>query len=123
MTQSTFKFIRIGCLISAALIFLFPLKVFAYCSEPSMYESPPDIPGSYQRPSLPYCLESYSYSRKHTCDQWEIDAYIDETNDYIRKLNTFVDEAQAFANAAAIFTDEAAAYASCEAKDVKSEIE
>lgn len=93
----------------------------AYCSEPSMYETTPSAPSSYSKPSAPYCLSGYSYTRKHTCNQWEIDSYIDEVNDYIRKLNDYADEARSFANSAIAFANEAADYAKCEADDVKSE--
>ena len=96
---------------------------FAYCSEPSFSESEPDAPSSYQKPSVPYCLSEYSYSGKHTCDEWEIDSYFDEVNRYIRKLRDYVQEAKEFANEAIQFANEAVEYANCEAKDVKSQHE
>ena len=95
----------------------------AYCIEPSVYATAPLAPYSYSKPSAPYCLSGYSYTRKHTCNQWEIDSYIDEVNDYIRKLNDYADEARSFANSAIAFANEAADYAKCEADDVKSEFE
>ena len=88
-----------------------------------MYSDPPSPPGTYSKPSAPFCMSGYSYTRKHTCDSWEIDNYLNEINEYIRKLNGFVDEAQSFANDAIAFANEASAYAKCEANDVKSEIE
>ena len=102
---------------------LIPGMAFAFCSEPSMYEDAPEPPGSYTKPDAPYCLSGYSYTRTHTCDQWEIDRYFADINDYISKLNNYAREAEAFANAAAGFADEAFEYARCEADDVKSEIE
>lgn len=95
----------------------------AYCYEPTMYENPPDVPGSYERPDPPYCLSGYSYTRRHTCETWEINSYIDDLNEYIRKLNDYVDAANSYASAAAQFANEAYEYAECEAEDVKSEIE
>ena len=95
----------------------------AFCSEPSMYETPPSAPGSYSKPDVPFCLNQYSYTRKHTCSQWELNNYIEEINDYIRKLKAYVDEANSFANSATDFANEAAEYANCEAQDAKSAIE
>lgn len=95
----------------------------AYCSEPSMYGGAPSAPGSFSKPSPPYCLSGYGYTRSHTCSDWEIDSYIDGVNDYIRKLNNFANEARDFANSAINFANDAADYANCEAKDVKSEFE
>ena len=83
----------------------------AYCSEPSV----PNIPPSYGKPSPPFCMSEYQFTRKHTCDSWEIDSYFNEVNDYIRKLNNYVQEATSFAN-------EASEYAKCEANDVKSQV-
>ena len=123
MTRPIFKLLGVSCLICTPLVFLFPVNVFAYCYEPSMYEAPPEPPRSFNKPSVPYCLDGYSYSGKHTCDQWEVDAYIDDVNDYIRQLNNYVEEANSFANSAARFASEAADYARCEADDAKSEIE
>lgn len=111
--------------IVAAILLMFPISsnAAAYCSEPSTSSSPPSGPGSYSKPSAPYCMANYSYTREHTCDSWEIDSYIDEVNEYIRKLNDFSNEAQDYANEAINFANEAAEYARCEANDVKSEMQ
>ena len=98
-------------------------SVSAFCNTPSMYSDAPSPPSSYLRPSVPFCLSSYSYTRTHNCSSWEIDSYIDEVNEYIRKLNAFVDDVQSFANDAVDFANQAAVYAKCEADSVKSEIE
>jgi len=95
----------------------------AFCSEPSFYQSAPDAPGSYSKPDVPYCLSAYSYSGKHTCDDWEIDSYLDEVADYVSKLRDYADEANNFANAAIRFANEAVDYANCEAKEVKTQHE
>jgi hypothetical protein len=83
----------------------------AYCSEPSA----PDVPGTYSKPSPPFCMSGYNITREHTCDSWQINSYIGEVNDYIRKLNDFAQEAANYAN-------EASEYARCEANDIKSQI-
>ncbi len=95
----------------------------AYCSEPSFYQSAPDAPGSYSKPDVPYCLSTYSYSGTHTCDDWQINSYLDEVREYVRKLKNYADEANSFANTAIRFANEAVDYANCEAKEVNSQHE
>lgn len=91
---------------------------WAYCSEPSMWGSKPSAP--YGKPTAPYCLSGYSYSGKHSCDQYEIDRYISEINSYIRELNNYAEEARSFAESAISFANSAIDYADCEAEDAKS---
>ena len=95
----------------------------AYCSEPSMYATAPSAPGTYTKPSPPYCLSGYQYSRTHTCESYEIDQYISEINDYIRKLREYADEARSFAQASISFANEASDFANCESKDAKSQVQ
>lgn len=109
--------------LSVALWAILAPAAMAYCSAPSMYDSPPDAPGTYNRPDPPYCLSEYSITRRHTCDQWELDNFISEINDYIDQLNSFANEARYFADEAIRFANDAADYANCEASDVKSELE
>ena len=99
------------------------LPAAAFCSQPSFYGSEPSPPGTYSKPDVPYCLSEYSWSGKHTCDEWEIDSYISEVNDYIRELNRYANEANEFAEEAIEFANESAAYAECEAQEVKSQHE
>lgn len=95
----------------------------AYCYEPSFSEDPPDPPGKYYRPDVPYCLAEYSYSGSHTCDSWEIETYKSEVEDYIRKLNDYISEAVDFADEARRFAEEASDFARCEANEVLSQHE
>lgn len=113
------------CILCAAfLLTLAPLSyAAAFCSEPSTWSSPPSAPGTYLKPSTPYCMADYSYTREHTCDSWEINGYIDDVNEYIRRLNNFADEAREYADNAISFSNEASDYALCEANDAKSELE
>ena len=101
---------------------LMPSSVNAFCSEPSMYTTPPDPPSSWSKPNPPYCLSGYSYSDTHTCDRWEIDGFIDEVTIYIDELNDYVREANAYANEAIEYANAASRYAQCEAEDVQSEL-
>ena len=87
-----------------------------------MFMNPPDAPGSFSRPSLPYCLNGYQYSGTHTCDKWEINNYVNEINDYISDLYRYAQEAQNFAQNAAQFAADAALYAECEAEQAKGPI-
>ncbi len=102
-----------------ALIICRAGSAFAFCSEPSFYQTEPSAPGSYAKPDVPYCMQAYGEG----CDRWEIDSYINEVNDYIRKLKNYAEEAQSFANEAINFSNEAVDYANCEAKDVNTQHE
>jgi hypothetical protein len=107
-------------LVASALLVqaLSPDIAFAFCFEPSFTESPPDPPGTYERPDVPFCLSDYSWSGQHSCDSWELDSYEADVEAYVGKLSRYADEAAGFANSAANFASEAFAYAKCEAKDV-----
>lgn len=95
----------------------------AYCSEPYFSENPPDTPSSYHKPDVPYCLNEYGFTGKHSCESYEIDMYFDEVNDYIQKLNDYTSEAIDFANDAARYANEVTDYARCEAENVKNQHE
>lgn len=94
---------------------------FAWCSKPSLYETPPDPPAAYHRPDVPYCLRGYSYSRSHTCDQGQLDSYRRDVGEYIDKLNAYLRESSTFAQAAINYANEAQRYATCEADEVNSQ--
>lgn len=110
----------------SSLIFLVTIflsnDVGAFCSEPSMYAMAPSAPGSFSRPSPPFCLGSYQMSGQHSCSEWEISNFIDEINAYIQELNDYAREAQRFAADAAAFADDAIDYAQCEAASAKEPI-
>ena len=95
----------------------------SYCYEPSFGDTPPDPPSSYERPDVPYCLEEYSWSGRHTCDDWEIDAYFSDVEDYAEELEDYLYEVEAFKMAAERFASEAVDYATCEADEVVSQHE
>ena len=95
----------------------------AFCYAPSFSDDPPDAPGSYERPDVPYCLSSYSYSREHTCSQWELDSYRREVEAYVDQLNDYVRDAATFAREAIDHATAAQRYAECEADDVGSQHE
>ncbi|MEO6015139.1 MAG: hypothetical protein ABIQ30_16340 [Devosia sp.] len=98
--------------------FLFAPSAYAYCSQPSFYSSPPTPPGSYERPDVPYCLSAYAYTQKHTCDQWELDSYFDDVDDYVEKLKTFYNEVADYANSAKRYSDDSYDFAKCEIDEV-----
>lgn len=104
---------------SAMLLAGLPLSgAWAFCSEPSMWDSKPSAP--YGKPSAPYCLSDYQFSGKHSCDEYEINSYINSINSYIRELNNYASEARSFAESAISFANAAIDYADCEAEDAKS---
>ena len=104
-------------LLTLGLLTLNIQSVWAFCSSPSFYESEPSAPGSFERPDVPYCMETYG----NGCDQWEIDSYISDVNRYIEKLNNYAQEAEYFANNAIAFANEAIDFANCEAQEVRTQ--
>lgn len=85
------------------------------CSEPSFYASEPNVPGSFSKPSVPYCFHDRS------CDEWQVRTYVSDVEDYIRKLKQYADDAIDFSNEARSFAEDAISYAKCEADEVNSQ--
>ena len=91
------------------LALLAPLQARAFCSEPSA----PDPPWSGP-PSTPYCFNEWD--KTHTCDNWEIENWIDEINSYIDEMVTYANEANDFASGAVDF-------ANCQIREAKEPLE
>lgn len=99
-----------------------PNSALAYCSEPYASVTLPSSPGSYKKPSVPYCLSGYKYSRTHTCEDWEITSYQEDVEEYLEELQDYANEAVAAANRAITFANNAKEYAKCESDDVLDEL-
>lgn len=112
-----------GAALVGALLLLSTDHGHAYCSEPSFSDNAPDAPGTYQRPDAPYCLNEYKYTGRHSCDQYEIDSFINEVNNYIRALNEYAENAAEFAREAETFANEASDYARCERDELVEEVQ
>ena len=110
-------------LIFALLLFCGVEKANAYCSEPDIYESPPEPPSGYHKPTVPYCLSSYSWQGSHECDRWELDQYFNEVEEYTRKLQRYLSEVQDYESAVQSYVDDAIRYARCEADEVAEQHE
>lgn len=110
---------------SMMVLAFLPAPAFGYCYEPSVPSrlSAPDAPGSYSRPSVPYCLSTYSYSNEHTCDQWELDAYFSDVEVYVNSLQTYLVDFNEYARKVSRLEQEAEAYALCEAEEVSTQHE
>jgi hypothetical protein len=95
---------------------------WAFCYEPSYYES---TPSSFYKtkPRVPYCLSQYSYSQEHTCERYELDSYFDEVDDYVKALTEHHSKLVDYANATAGHANDFLKYAECEAKEVASQHE
>lgn len=106
-----------------ALLSILAPTAFGYCYQPSEPDDPPDLPGTYSKPSVPYCLSSYSYSGKHDCSNWELDSYFGDVEDYQRKLRSFVQDLEDYQAEVEDYIDAAAAYAVCEFEDVADQHE
>jgi len=102
----------VSVLVAIGIWLCFGGDAHAWCSEPD----PPDVPSSFSKPNVPYCLQSFSYSRQHSCESYELDNYKSEVSDYVRKLKDFASEAEDFYR-------EAIEYANCEINDVNSQHE
>lgn len=88
-----------------------------------MFSDALDPPSTFEEPNAPYCLGDYKYTGTHSCQNWEIDAYISEVNAYIERLQSYVDEANSFASDAQRFSSDALTYAKCKANEVKEPVE
>lgn len=87
------------------LIFLFTSNnLLAFCIAPS-----PPFGGPPSKPRAPYCVNEYS--RTHTCDNWEIDAYENELRNYRYDIERFVDDLQDYLR-------EAQDYVNCEIRNL-----
>ena len=108
-------------LLSALLSWMPVHAAQAYCYDPSFSGSEPS--GPFSKPSVPYCLSGYGYSREHTCDAWEIQSYQDELDRYIRDLQSYSNEASEFANEAIDYANAVTEFAVCQAKEVAAQHE
>lgn len=109
--------------LSILLFALVGANAHAYCYAPSDPGDPPDPPSSYSKPSVPYCLTSYSYSSEHTCDEWEIRRYFSDVEDYQRKLKRYARELEDYLNEVTSYVESASKYAVCEYSDIASQHE
>jgi len=105
------------------LLALFSTPALGYCVTPSVPYSlkAPDAPSSYDRPSVPYCLNGFSYSRQHTCDRWELDRYFSDVEDYVSSLQTYLDDFNDYTRKVSRLALEAEAYAICEAEEATTQ--
>jgi|GEM_PF-1433978 len=106
-----------------AMTILASFDANAYCSEPSFFQNPPINGASYSKPSAPYCMSNYKYSGTHTCEDYQINAYVNEIDAYVESLRRFAQEANRFAEEAITFANNAVDFANCEIEDAYREIE
>lgn len=83
------------------------VNAYAFCHEPTA----PSSPGTYSRPSVPYCMSGFATSGRHSCKSYEVEAYKSEVEAYIEKLQSFASEAERY-------RADVVAYAQCEMEDV-----
>lgn len=83
----------------------------------------PSPPSSYEKPDVPFCLSTFSYTNEHTCESWEIDSYVGDVEKYVEKMRDYASEAVNHANKMREYALSAQAYASCEIEDVVSQHE
>ena len=105
-------------LLSGIMIIFCSTSAYAFCFQPTMYETQPSPPLSFSKPSVPFCLSGYEYSGTHNCATWELENYFDEVEAYADDLREYSQRAWEFAEAAADFAAEATDYANCEIEAV-----
>ena len=88
-----------------------------------MQETVPDAPMAFLKPSAPFCLSGYRFSRRHTCSEREMNAYIERLKGYTDSVFDYAEKAAAFANSAMNFARHAEDYAKCEAREAKGELQ
>lgn len=94
----------------------------ALCLEPSFYSSAPS--SFYQaRPSVPYCLNGYAYSQEHTCEQYELDSYFSDVEDYADALKAHHSELAEYANSTVSNANDYLKYVECEVDEVVTQHE
>ena len=87
--------------------FLLPIasSALSFCMEPSV-----SFLMTPYKPEAPYCVNLYTNT--HTCDDWEINNYYDELDNYRFEVNQFI---EALNN----YVDEASEYARCRANEIE----
>jgi hypothetical protein len=90
--------------ILTALLLTVATQAGAFCIEPTIFMSTP------MKPSLPWCVNEWDNT--HTCDDWEIQAYYAE-------LDNYRSEPQQFINALNLYVDEAVYYAQCRSNELE----
>ena len=92
------------CTIAVALTISYSTKARAWCSEPSAFFITTPI-----KPSVPWCVNEWNNT--HTCDEWEIQSYYNELENYRREVDIFINDLNNF-------VDEAVDYAKCRALEL-----
>ena len=87
-----------------SLIFCVNGTALAYCSDPSPPYSKPT------KPSAPYCVNEYNNT--HTCDDWQINSYNSELENYRNDVNRYIRELQSY-------VEDASDYAQCEINNLE----
>jgi hypothetical protein len=116
------KPMRLSGPLSIMFLVLLSTKSLAYSSEASFSGSEPDAPGSYTEPNVPYCLEEYKWSGKHTCEEYEIQSHQNDVDEYMRKLRDYLSEVDDFTSLASSFAADAAEWAKCKANEINDQI-
>lgn len=84
-------------------------NAFGYCSDP-------DTPSFYgtkpSEPYAPYCVNTFS--KTHTCNDWEIDSYNRDVETYNMQLRAYQRAVEDYINDLNGYVDDAVAYAECE---------
>lgn len=88
-----------------------PNCLYAYCAEPIT----PLLPSSWNRPSkpsVPFCVNEYT--RTHTCDEWTINMYERDVENYNSEVSRYARELQEFVDNVGFYSRQAYEYAECE---------
>jgi hypothetical protein len=85
------------------LLTLFTNDLYAYCSHPSVPYNKPT------KPNVPFCVNEFAGT--HTCDSWTINSYNSAVRNYKYEVDAYIEELNRYVRAASN-------YAQCEASNL-----
>lgn len=95
---------------------------FAFCSLPTLYVSAPSSP-LLIKPSAPYCLSNFKYTKKHNCSQFEIDNYISSVKSYLKNMSEYNNAVSDYSKNVATYSQEITEYTQCKSKEIIAELQ
>ena len=96
------------------ILVLFAGNSGALCFDPSAPSKP--WGSAPMKPSVPYCVNEWNNT--HTCDDWEINNYMSNVENYNYEVQDWVNKLRQFAQQAEQYYGEVINYVNCEINDL-----
>ena len=93
-----------------AIFFLWMGYAHGYCFEPSAPSKP--WGSAPMKPIVPYCVNEWDNT--HTCDDWQINQYMQEVDSYNSEIQDWVNKLHRYASEAEEYYGEVIDYVNCE---------